>query len=207
MTTLTLADVHALHEKVRTERPLVHNITNFVAMNVAANVLLAAGASPAMVHSMDEVVDTVMGGVKGAVEWVMGLIDTAKHKVMGFIDSVAGAIGKVGQLLGLTNDASDVDVKVSRSAQAVGQSPAMQEMPAKQPMPAQAVPTLQQPGGVIGRAGNTTTNTSTVTQTTTITAPITINSPDPAKAGESVRQELGRLNKQAVRNGQTAVAL
>ena len=46
MTTLTLADVHALHEKVRAERPLVHNITNFVAMTIAANVLLAAGASP-----------------------------------------------------------------------------------------------------------------------------------------------------------------
>ena len=51
MTTLTLADVHTLHEKVRAERPLVHNITNFVAMNIAANVLLAAGASPAMVRS------------------------------------------------------------------------------------------------------------------------------------------------------------
>lgn len=57
MTTLTLADVHALHEKVRAERPLVHNITNFVAMTIAANVLLAAGASPAMVHSVDEVED------------------------------------------------------------------------------------------------------------------------------------------------------
>jgi len=29
-------------------RPLVHNITNYVAMNVSANVLLALGASPAM---------------------------------------------------------------------------------------------------------------------------------------------------------------
>ena len=37
MTTLTLAEIHALHEKVRAERPLVHNITNFVAMNIAAN--------------------------------------------------------------------------------------------------------------------------------------------------------------------------
>ena len=44
-------------ENVRAKTPLVHNITNFVAMNVAANVLLAAGASPAMVHSVDEVED------------------------------------------------------------------------------------------------------------------------------------------------------
>ena len=33
------------------QRPLVHNITNYVAMTVAANVLLALGASPAMVHA------------------------------------------------------------------------------------------------------------------------------------------------------------
>ena len=53
-----------------------------------------------------------------------------------------------------------------------------------------------------------TNNSSTVTQTTQITGTtIQINSPDPAKAGEAVRQELDRMNKQAVRNGQTAVAL
>ncbi len=57
MTSLTLADVHALHQEVRAKRPLVHNITNFVAMTIAANVQLAAGASPAMVHSVDEVED------------------------------------------------------------------------------------------------------------------------------------------------------
>ena len=32
---------------MRAAAPLVHNITNYVAMNVMANVLLAAGASPA----------------------------------------------------------------------------------------------------------------------------------------------------------------
>ncbi|MEM6677379.1 MAG: hydroxyethylthiazole kinase [Pseudomonadota bacterium] len=42
---------------VRAACPLVHNITNFVAMNVQANVLLAAGASPAMVHAREEVAE------------------------------------------------------------------------------------------------------------------------------------------------------
>ena len=40
---------------LRAQNPLVHCITNYVAMNVAANVVLAAGASPAMVHAEDEV--------------------------------------------------------------------------------------------------------------------------------------------------------
>ena len=39
---------------LRAGAPLVHNITNYVAMNVMANVMLAAGASPAMVHAREE---------------------------------------------------------------------------------------------------------------------------------------------------------
>lgn len=40
---------------LRAQKPLVHCITNYVAMNVAANVVLAAGASPAMVHAPEEI--------------------------------------------------------------------------------------------------------------------------------------------------------
>ena len=40
--------------RVREAAPLVQCITNYVAMNIAANVLLAAGASPAMVHAAEE---------------------------------------------------------------------------------------------------------------------------------------------------------
>lgn len=44
---------------VREQAPLVHNITNFVVMNNSANAMLAIGASPAMIHSIDEVEDFV----------------------------------------------------------------------------------------------------------------------------------------------------
>jgi hydroxyethylthiazole kinase len=40
--------------ELRRRKPLVHNITNYVAMTVSANVLLAIGASPAMVHAVEE---------------------------------------------------------------------------------------------------------------------------------------------------------
>ena len=46
-------------DRIRAERPLVHNITNYVAMDISANALLAAGASPAMVHAREEVRDFV----------------------------------------------------------------------------------------------------------------------------------------------------
>jgi len=44
-------------QAVRAQAPLVHNITNFVSMDLVANALLALGASPAMVHAEEEVAD------------------------------------------------------------------------------------------------------------------------------------------------------
>lgn len=44
-------------ERVRAQAPLIHNITNYVVMNTTANALYAVGASPAMIHSPDEVED------------------------------------------------------------------------------------------------------------------------------------------------------
>ncbi|CAN6460602.1 unnamed protein product [Victoria cruziana] len=43
--------------RVRELFPLVQCITNFVSMDLMANTLLAAGASPAMVHALEEVPD------------------------------------------------------------------------------------------------------------------------------------------------------
>ncbi len=56
---LTIDAVFAALEDLRIRRPLVHNITNYVAMSITANVLLALGASPAMVHAAEEVEDFV----------------------------------------------------------------------------------------------------------------------------------------------------
>ena len=44
-------------QAIRRGAPLVHNIANFVSMEVVANCLLALGASPAMVHAEEEVED------------------------------------------------------------------------------------------------------------------------------------------------------
>jgi hydroxyethylthiazole kinase len=48
-----------LLEAMRAAKPLVHNIANYVSMDVAANALLAIGASPAMVHAREEVAEFV----------------------------------------------------------------------------------------------------------------------------------------------------
>lgn len=72
---------------VRENSPLVHNITNYVAMNFSANALLAVGASPVMAHAADEVAE--MSGIAGALvinigtldaEWVRSMLIAGKAK-------------------------------------------------------------------------------------------------------------------------------
>jgi len=48
---------------IRRDRPLIHNITNYVVMNFTANILLALGASPVMAHAIEE--------VEEMVDWLM----------------------------------------------------------------------------------------------------------------------------------------
>ncbi len=45
--------------KLRQAKPLVHHITNYVVMNISANITLSLGASPVMAHARPEVEDMV----------------------------------------------------------------------------------------------------------------------------------------------------
>ncbi len=62
-------------EKIRLNKPLIHNITNFVVMNYTANVLLATGASPVMAHAENEVEEMV--GFAGALVLNIGTLSDA----------------------------------------------------------------------------------------------------------------------------------
>jgi hydroxyethylthiazole kinase len=59
---------------VREQRPLVHNITNYVVMNSTANTLLAIGASPVMAHAVEEVEE--LAAVAGALVLNIGTLST-----------------------------------------------------------------------------------------------------------------------------------
>lgn len=59
---------------VRSQRPLVHNITNYVVMNTTANALLALGASPVMAHAVEEVEE--MAALAGALVINIGTLST-----------------------------------------------------------------------------------------------------------------------------------
>lgn len=88
-TTITTEQLRTALAAVREQSPLVHNITNYVAMNNSANALLAIGASPVMAHWKDEMEEMVsiagslvinIGTLDG--EWIeaMEIAGVAAHK-------------------------------------------------------------------------------------------------------------------------------
>lgn len=79
-------------EALKSQAPLVHCITNYVAMNIAANVTLAAGASPAMVHAEAEVADFVP--ISGALTINIGTLSPAWVSAMQTAADAANAANK-----------------------------------------------------------------------------------------------------------------
>ena len=60
--------------RLREERPLVHQITNYVVMNETANATLALGALPVMAHAPEEVEEMV--GLAGALVLNIGTLSS-----------------------------------------------------------------------------------------------------------------------------------
>ena len=79
-------------QAVRERAPLVHNITNFVAMDVTANCLLALGASPAMVHAEEEVEDFL--AIAQALVVNIGTLSPPWVAAMGRAAARARALGR-----------------------------------------------------------------------------------------------------------------
>lgn len=79
-------------QELRARRPLVQNITNYVAMNNTANALLAIGASPAMVHASEEVEEFV--SIAHALVINIGTLSPAWVTGMRLAAGQARALGK-----------------------------------------------------------------------------------------------------------------
>ncbi|WP_420565887.1 hydroxyethylthiazole kinase [Thalassobaculum sp.] len=77
---------------LRDTAPLVQNITNFVAMNVVANAQLAVGASPAMVHAIEEAAE--FAGIAGGLTVNIGTADAGWEASMVAAAQAASAAGK-----------------------------------------------------------------------------------------------------------------
>ena len=66
-----------LLEDIRKKAPLIWNFSNFVSMDIAANALLAIGASPAMAHAKEEANDfsQICKAINGALTINIGTFD------------------------------------------------------------------------------------------------------------------------------------
>lgn len=79
-------------DKIETQRPLVHNITNFVVMNTTANALLAIGASPVMAHAAEEV--EAMVNIAGSLVINIGTLSQSWVASMKTAMQAAAALNK-----------------------------------------------------------------------------------------------------------------
>ncbi|MBW2630867.1 MAG: hydroxyethylthiazole kinase [Deltaproteobacteria bacterium] len=88
---ITSKDIYLDIEKIRETSPLIHNITNYVAMNSTANALLAIGASPVMAHAVEEVEE--MTGIARALVVNIGTLSELWVKAMFRAARRAGELG------------------------------------------------------------------------------------------------------------------
>lgn len=77
-------------QAIKKSSPLVHNITNYVAMESTANGLLAIGASPIMAHALEEVDDIV----KIASSLVLNIGTLSPSWIQGMIKALKAANAK-----------------------------------------------------------------------------------------------------------------
>lgn len=88
----TIEDVVAAHAALRTRKPLVQAITNTVSANFMANVLLAAGAAPAMVDNPEEA--GLFAGIADGIILNLGTPTAAQVESMRLAAPAARAAGK-----------------------------------------------------------------------------------------------------------------
>jgi hypothetical protein len=135
------------------------------------------------------VASSVFNGIATSIQFIVDLFRSGVEVVQGFLSAVAGGLDFAKRLLGM-----DSSVNIN----AIGAAPSNASQ-------FQGGVGIAGAGGILGNTQNS--NTTNTTQTNITVPKIEIKSTDPAKAGESVRQELERMNKTAIRNGQSAVAL
>ena len=113
-TTISSDVLSAAIAAVRTQNPLVHNITNYVVMNNSANALLAIGASPVMAHWVSEMEE--MTAIAGALvlnigtlddKWIEGMLAAGKTAMRRGTPIVLDPVG-----VGATSQRTEAAIKI-----------------------------------------------------------------------------------------------
>lgn len=86
-----ISELAKILARVRESKPLVHHITNYVVMELTANVTLHVGGSPVMAHSVEEVKDMVKHA--SCLNINMGTLEPAWVEAMLLAGKEANALG------------------------------------------------------------------------------------------------------------------
>lgn len=122
------------YQAVRTRRPLIHTITDFVAMELTAATIRAVGATPVMAHAVEEAAELAMHADALVLDlgtlsedWLGGMraaIDQARHRGMPVVLDPDGA--------GITTYRTDVALRLAPFATVVrGSSSELRAMAAR----------------------------------------------------------------------------
>jgi hydroxyethylthiazole kinase len=101
--------------RLREQRPLVHQITNYVVMNETANATLALGALPVMAHAPEEVEEMVGLGVPIVLDPVGAGATSYRtetgRRILAEVDVTVlrGNAGEVATLVGVTAEVRGVE--------------------------------------------------------------------------------------------------
>ncbi|MFO1038761.1 MAG: hydroxyethylthiazole kinase [Geminicoccaceae bacterium] len=102
----------ALLERIRADRPRVHCLTNPVAMNLSANVLLAAGAIPSMTSRAESVADFV--ATSRALVVNLGMLDAEREAAILRAVPAANELGRPWLLDPVKIDRSPIRLAFAR---------------------------------------------------------------------------------------------
>lgn len=200
-------------------------IAGFIFSVISGVVTAVSTAISTTVAFAVSIIDAAYEKVRGLIDGVANAVGKVKS-FLGFGDStVTVEQGGARAVAPATLTTPGVAAPVSPLAQALGARPApvgspFGTLPSIPAFDAQAATAAPAPGapfganmagarqGVLGRTDGTQAAQAApgATNSTQVNVGgITVMSPDPARAGEAVRQELGRVNRETTRNGQSQV--
>lgn len=187
---------NALLNLFQTLSPVISFLVQAIGVVFMALLPVVLWVAQGIVNAIAWAIELCVSIVTGLVNAVTATFNWLSDKINAVVGAVKDAVAWVGKVTGLGS------VQVAANAQQSGAAGAGMGADGS------AANTLASNGPIGVAAGPQQGGTSNTTNTTTVNVPsIVVNSPDPTKAGQSVREELNKANRSSVRNGQSAVLL
>lgn len=176
--------------------PVISFLVQAIGVVLSALLPVVLFVAQGIVNAIAWAIELCVSIVTGLVNAITATFNWLSDKINAVVGAVKSAVEWVGKITGLGS------VKVAADAQAAG------EVAAGVGPASGAANTLAANGPLGVAAGPSVGGNTTVSNSTTVNVPqIVVNSSDPAKAGQSVREELNKATRSSVRNGQSAVLL